>query len=259
LGFSPTVRRRILAAMSARHRPRPTAVRRLGVAAMTLAAVMALSGCVVVKNVISSQAGVIGDVQVTATVCASGTPSICPEAANNPGGGGTDRDVQLLVGYRVSAGAGPPASLRFDGDPGSGPLLTPDAGYTAELERLAPAPAGEQWFGYASTLVAHRPAVSPASGVLSARFGLPDDPADGMFAGPFRYRVVVGGRVIDATHPITAPIACGNDVDGPNTAGSDGQTVCIDSPSSPVAATSQTLTTRDLSLVSGPAPGPVPG
>jgi hypothetical protein len=69
---------------------------------------------------------------------------------------------------------------------------------------------------------------------------------------------VVGGRVIDATHPITAPIACGNDVDGPNTAGSDGQTVCIDSPSSPVAATSQTLTTRDLSLVSGPAPGPVP-
>ncbi len=243
--------------MNLRLRPPSVVVRRLGAVALAAAAAAVLSGCVVVKNVTSAQAGVIGDVQITATVCASGTPTICPEPANNPAGGGADRDVQLLIGYRVSAGATAPASLRFDGDPGSGPLLTPHAGYTAELQRLVPAPAGEQWFGYASTLLAHRPGVSPASGVVSAGFALPEDPA-GLFAGPFRYRVVVGGRLIDATHPITAPVACGDDVDGPSSAGSDGQTVCIDSPSVPIAVTSQTLTTRDLALVSGDAPAPVP-
>jgi hypothetical protein len=221
----------------------------LGAAAIALT----LSGCVIVKNVGSGQLSTIGNVQITATVCVSGSTA-CPESGNTTvNAGNNNQNVQLLIAYRVSSGATPPATLRFTGDPGTGPLFSPDATYTAELQRLAPAPAGTQWFGYSSTLFNWLFASSPQTGDITAQFGLPKDPAGGPSVGPFSQRVVVGTRAIDAMHPISAPIACGNSLTDFNSTGSDGQTICIDSPAPATFATSSLQSTRDLVVRPGAA------
>lgn len=118
----------------------------------------------VVKDVSSSQINSIGSVQISATVCVSGTAGTCPEQGNTTvNAGNNNQNVQLFVAYRVTTGTTPPASLRFTGDGGGGPLFTPNASYTAELERLAPAGAGLQWFGYTSTLFNYVAGSSPTT------------------------------------------------------------------------------------------------
>jgi hypothetical protein len=220
-----------------------------------IVAVITLSGCVVVKNVTASQVDSIGNVRIVATVCVSNTPGTCPEVGNTTvHAGNNNQNVQLFVAYRVTAGATGPATLRFDGDPGTGPLFSPNASYTSELQRLAPAPAGQQWIGYTSTLFNYIAGASPTSGVITAEFALPKDPATGLFTGPFNHRIVVGTRAIDAMHPITAPVACGNAIDSFNSTGSDGQTLCIDSPSPATFATSVSQATRDLVARAGTPP-----
>lgn len=212
-----------------------------------IVAVVALSGCVVVKNVSASQIDSIGNVRIVATVCVSNTAGTCPEVGNTTvHAGNNNQNVQLFVAYRVTAGATGPATLRFDGDPGTGPVFSQNASYASELQRLSPAPAGQQWIGYTSTLFNYVAGVSPTTGVITAEFATPKDPATGLFTGPFNHRIVVGTRAIDATHPITAPVACGNAIDAFNSTGSDGQTLCIDSPSPATFATSQSQSTRDL-------------
>jgi hypothetical protein len=220
---------------------------------------LTLSGCVIVKNVSSSQLETIGNVQITSTICVSGSTA-CPESGNTTvNAGNNNQSVQLFLAYRMTPGVTPPATLRFDGDPGTGPLFTPNASYTAELQRLAPAPAGTQWFGYTSTLFNWLFASSPQSGTVTARFGLPPAPPGGPFVGPLNLRVVVGTRAIDATHPIDVPVACGNSATDFNSTGSDGQTICIDSPAPAVFATSDTRSTRDLAVRAGSAVVAAPG
>jgi hypothetical protein len=77
--------------------------------------------------------------------------------------------------------------------------------------------------------------------------------------GPLAFRVVVGTRAIDATHPIDLPVACGNSATDFNSTGSDGQTICIDSPTPAVFATSSTQSTRDLVVRPGGAVAAAPG
>jgi hypothetical protein len=235
-------------------------VRRL--AAVVGAAVIALtlSGCVLVKNVSSSQLNTIGNVQIAATICVSGTTN-CTTPASNSGvdAGNNNQNVQLFVAYRVSAGATPPATLRFFDDDGIGPLFTPNASYTAELNRLAPPPAGTQWFGYTSTLLNWLFASSPQSAAIITSFGLPPAASGTPFTGPLQYQVVAGTRAIDATHPITAPVACGNSATNFNSTGSDGQTVCIDSPVPASIGSSISQATRDIAVRPGGGVAAAPG
>lgn len=177
----------------------------------------------------------------------SQTVGTCPEVGSTTVHAGNDnQNVQFFIAYRVTAGATAPPTLRFDGDPGTGPLFTPNASYTSELQRLSPAPAGQQWIGYTSTLFDYIAGASPTTGVIAAEFGTPMDPTTGLFTGPFSYRVVVGTRAIDGTHPITAPVACGDNIASFNSTGSDRQTLCIDSPLPAIFATSESRSTRDL-------------
>jgi hypothetical protein len=232
--------------------------RRLGLLAAALVAVFLTSGCLVLKNVTPSQVSTIGDVQITGTICVSGGTT-CPESGNTTVNAGNNQQVvQLLVAYRVPVGTTAPAELRFAGDTGTGPLFTRDASYASELTRLAAPPAGEQWVGYGSTVFTYTPGTTPQSGTLSARF-TPPRTAGVPYAGPFNFRMVAGTRAIDATHPITTDVACGDSVSGFNSNGSDGQTVCIDSPAPDVFPTDNAISTRDLAVAPGAPSAAPPG
>src|SRR3954471_23403384 len=100
---------------------------------------------------------------------------------------------QLLVGFRVPAGADGPngffsdaQDLHFDRNPG----------YEKELQARFPAPADQHWVGYVSTVrtFASGPSADSPTGI-HPEFTLPAGAAP--FAGPFRWRWVVGFRKVD--------------------------------------------------------------
>ena len=243
-------------------RPRPgesLILRRLALAIAAVIAVFALAGCVTLQNVTPTQVGSIGDVQITGTLCVSGSTP-CPGNANTTVNAGNNaQNVQLFVAYRVPVGVIAPSSLRFTGDIGNGPVFTPNASYTAELQRLAPVGAGQQWLGYTSSLFVYTPGGSPTTGSITATFRIPKG-ADGLQAfSTFSFRMAAGTRAIDAMHPITAAVACGNNVTDFNSTGSDGQTVCIDSPSPATLPSNNTLNTHDALVRAGTPPTTPPG
>ena len=226
-------------------RARPRAVAAL-VALVVIA--FAFSGCVNIKNVNGIQQDTIGGVNIGAVVCASGSTD-CPGNGNSSAAvsDNTDLPMQLMVGYRVSAGAVAPATLRFFDDDGLGPLFTRDAAYTAELQRLAPAPAGEEWFGYLSSQFTFNGVSSPKSVPILTRFGLPSN--NGLpFTSPFRLQVVVGFRLITADSPASAPVACGTSLTTANNL-----TVCVDSPVAANIGSSVSAPTRDMGVKAGAA------
>ena len=101
--------------------------------------------------------------------------------------------------------------------------FTPSASYTSELQRLAPAPPGQQWFGYISSQFTSTPAATAAT--ITTRFGLPAS-ADGTpFSSVYAYLVVVGAREADAQNDPNRPVSCGTSLFAIN----DGS-ICIDSP-----------------------------
>jgi hypothetical protein len=230
--------------------------RRLARAAAALAALAAaaavLSGCVVIKAVTAEQTGVIGPARVTVALCPSRTAG-CPDQGNSKAGA-ENGSVQLLLGYRIPAGATAPARV------GSGDgLLTfaasPD--YAAELQRLAPAPAGERWVGYLSGVLAYAKAAAAQSTAVPADFGLPAD-AD-PYPGPLPYRPVVGVRGVTGQSPATRPVRCYTSLTAAHADGADTAVICVDSPAAAALAPDLSLATRDLAVIPGDPATAAPG
>lgn len=230
--------------------------------------VAALSGCVVfVKGTtVATQENVIGGMRLSAQIC--GSPSPVPPAhpgcddadveggdaagKNNVPTGNEPETYQLLAGYRVPVGSEGPAEFATSGA-GAVTLRRSDS-YTSELQRLAPAPAGSHWVGYISdpfeydgdanqTVEGNRLTLAPV-------FSLPPGPDGGPYQGPFRYRIVVGGRRPNDAAEAAEPVACEPALDVAN----NGETTCVDAPPPDVVGTDLQAPTRDLGFVVGSEP-----
>src|SRR5262249_32563680 len=140
-----------------------------------------------------------GAVSASSTACAQGSApcGINVGAVNFPAATSL---IEGMQAYRVPVSAiAPPGFASDDG------LIhfTQDAGYSAELERLAPGPAGTKWVGYLSDLqnYVQPPAPVQSYTTSSVNFQLAQGADGSPFPGPFNYLEVVGGRIVDATHP----------------------------------------------------------
>jgi hypothetical protein len=208
-----------------------------------LACLAVLPGCVGVAEERTRQLEEIGDVELTTVVCAStvdpGAP--CPTGnSGQPAGAGA---FQLLMGVRTLERVAPPET--FVAADGSATLsLSPT--FTAELQRLAPAPPGERWVGYISPPFEYDPATSPASADFVGRFALARGGDGSPFQGPFRYRSVVGYR--DAGPDVARPVECGESL----TVGT-GDTLCQDWPSEEERGQAIEVPTKDVGLLAGAA------
>lgn len=223
-----------------------------------------MSGCdVFMTTPTAVQNGIIGSVHVSFQVCASQTagsppPGSCPRDGNS-GDDATTDTAQVFIGFRVPAGTAAPASFSSSatGPSDTGPQLTfmPSSSYTGELERLTPAPAGEEWLGYVSQALSYNKSSGEQNFTASADLGLPPGPGGAAYTGPFTYRVVVGGRAFTAASPdLREPIDCGASAYSGNDVydGSAGYgVICIDDPSQATATTDATLPTRDAAVVAG--------
>ena len=239
---------------------------------MTLAALSALvfSGCVVFDPAsppTAAQQGTIGAVRVTVTACASHSSSPPPGSCSSQGNSGSNAPapglVQLFLAFRVPVGSSPPPSFTSTrtGPSNTGPQLnfTPNASYTRELQRLAPAPAREQWFGFVSQPVSYGGSSGEQNFTASADFGLPIQANGSPFTGPFTYQAVVGGRRLSgatATDPVECPGAFPGAGETPS--GGDAWVCADDQFPSPIGSHSS-VTTRDLGVEPGAPLRALPG
>jgi hypothetical protein len=178
------------------------------------------SGCAVVSGFgLIGQVGVIGDVEAPFTICASGSTN-CPNGLSGLVAG--TGSGQLLVGLRAKADVAFPATLTS-----VSPAVTFTASptYTAELQRLSPAPAGSHWAGYISPTLNYTAGSGPQTVspriVLSLRRGADGSP----FKGPVQVEILVGSRLVTPSAPDTRPVTCGGSLSGGN---EDSTTICHD-------------------------------
>jgi hypothetical protein len=128
---------------------------------------------------------------------------------------GLSDDGQLLVGFRVPIGSdGPPTFATDEGDL----TLEKSPTYTQQLQVKFPAPAGEHWVGYISTVRTFQTGAAADSPTgIHPEFTLPA-PADGApFTGSYHWRWVVGFRNIAKANARNG-VSC------------DAATFCVDSP-----------------------------
>lgn len=220
-------------------------LRPLGAGAAAVAT-LALTGCG--PGILSQsyqQNDEIGNAQVNQTLCAtinsSKTPATCASGTNY-----SNQEysyTQYLLGYQVRDDVTAPASIASSNDavvdasttppptlPAGAKGVTSTAAldetvdytqsptYTAELQKLYPAPAGQHWVGYLSnvqtpiddllsislgigltpvpivTATGHRP---PDQWDVNPQFTL-QQPAGGPFTGPFAHASTVGYRTVNA-------------------------------------------------------------
>jgi hypothetical protein len=211
---------------------------------------VALGGCVSLKSNDASQT-TPGKVTLTAVICASNYKhAAAPDWTDcQPGNVGKilfaddsgedatqDGFGQMLIGFRVPIGAtGPPSFTSKDG----AVAFTTSPSYTAELQRVFPASADQQWIGYISTVREYNHTIEAnRRGELAVDFKLPTAPGGAPFA-TFRWREVVGFR---QGGNADAPVVCGNDA---------ASRYCVDSP--PHAAVSDDLKTdvSDFGVLAG--------
>jgi hypothetical protein len=225
----------------------------LGVVA--LATVLVLSGCAVIVFESSNQLDVIGKARINTGVCLGGFFA-CPDS--NTGNSEPTGDMQFLVGYRIPTKSEAPATWTGTSEGGETITFSRSDSYTSELQRLSPAPDGQQWVGYVSSVHHHVGASSLNSDKETfsflTDFGLVQGSDGSPYEGPFQYRTVVGRRTVDPAgtpaQPADRPVKCGdtltskNSVDGP----AEGGTICADSPSSKTIATNRSQPTRDLGV-----------
>jgi len=219
--------------------------RRLLLALGAVAAAVVLAGCVNIPQFTGSQPSPAGGVQIITQLCRGGS-SGCTGDGNSDFNTLPDNDspAQLLLAYRVSAGSTPPATLRFFDDDGQGPELVPSPSYTAELQRLAPAPAGQQWFGYIAPPFTY-PASVPALPIVT-RFGLPAT-ADGSPVSTYAYQVVVGWRETGNGIDANRPVSCGSSLFALVE-----RVICIDSPNPSDSTSWKTLSgLTDIGVAGG--------
>jgi hypothetical protein len=222
-------------------------IRLVAAAAAAVVGVAALaSGCAIVSGFGSTgQVDVIGDIEGTVNVCASGSA--------NCGNGysgllAVDGSGQLLVGIRAREDVELPASLPRVGSPPLTFAASPT--YTAELQRLSPAAAGTRWAGYISPTLTY----STTSGPQSISFKIVEAlrrGADGSpFKGPSSTDIVVGARLVTPTAPEGRPVTCGTSL---TTVNQQDTTICQDGFGGFGGGT------RDLGVLTPAAQAAVPG
>ena len=201
-----------------------------------LAAGVLLSGCLAIKLLSLSQAGVGSPVTFQLTLCANdtGAPPNHPgcDIDTNSGDNATNGPVQLLLAVRVSAGATAPDTIEATApEPGKPLSFTRSPSYEADLTKLLPPPAGEVWIGWVSNTYDYSKGAdgAPARETdLEVSLGLPPGPGGAPFAGPFQFRWVVGGRrVVDPDLPASRPVDCG---ELPYGGDAPATSVCVDHP-----------------------------
>jgi hypothetical protein len=221
-----------------------------------------LSGCVVITNESATQTEVIGPVELTTEACYSddyatffgGVPipsGPCPNG--NSGLPVYAVSFAALIGYRVPDATVAPATIQGTG--ADALTFAPDPTYTAELQRLLPAPGGQRWVGYRSDVIALG---GPGGGfTAAARFGLAPAADGGPFQGPFTYRTVVGFTSTTGGEPVD----CGTSATAANPGGSPAtpQDICVDSPDAAALPTNSPVATRDLGIVAGTPVGAAVG
>ncbi|MGH2943696.1 MAG: hypothetical protein ACRDLN_13080 [Solirubrobacteraceae bacterium] len=144
-------------------------------------------------------------------------------------------DGQLLVGFRVPLGAEGPESFPSKDASAS---FTRSESYTSELGRFFPPPADQRWIGYISTVKHYDPASASRSLGFDAEFTLPVAAGGAPFAGPFRWRTVVGFRQGDPA----APVTCNDNVSG---------NPCFDSPTPDAVPTDVPNAVSDFGVLGG--------
>jgi hypothetical protein len=222
-------------------------IRLVAVAVAAVVGVAALaSGCAIVSGFgPTGQVDVIGDVEGTVNVCASGSTNC---ANGNSDLTAIDGSGQLLVGIRAEDDVDLPASLPRVGSPPLTFAASPT--YTAELQRLAPAGAGTRWAGYISPVLAY----STGSGPQSISFKIVEAlrrGADGSpVKGPINTFLVVGARLVTPTAPEGRPVTCGSSL---TTVNQQDTTICQDGSGGFGGGT------RDLGVLAAAAQTAVPG
>jgi hypothetical protein len=210
-----------------------------------------LPGCLVIKSQVATQLNQIGNVRITTTFC-----MFKSGRATCPNGGISGQDAgnitgQGLVGYRIPSAAGAPGAILSTD---TTIAMTRSDSYTAELQRVSPAPPGQKWVGYVSQVTS---LPSETEKTLAPEFTLGRGADGSPFQSPFLYRVVVGARQVAADAPSTRPVVCGPTVSDPtvlnSSSPSPSYTMCFNSPSAAEIATNLTRTTRDLGIVAPPA------
>jgi PASTA domain len=236
--------------------------KRLARMAALLAGTVSLGGCVVFQSPpTATQQGIIGPVQVSLTLCA--TPGGSPPAGACPGpgnAGGGEHPVsepsQLFIGFRVPNGTGVPRLFTTSSGPDL--VFTVNSEYAEELQRLDPAPSGEEWIGYTSQYFSYNNASGEQNLTASVTFGLPTNANGSPYAGPFTWQAVVGGRQFNAgsTPDPTEPIDCGNSLT--TGWGLEGQTsttdltvICVDDPPPATFNSDNSLTIRNAGISPG--------
>jgi hypothetical protein len=173
---------------------------------------IALSGCVGISATSTGQAGSMGPLQLTISACANGAPGC--SASSNTGSlyeavGALSAEVQVLLAVRLPEGSTPPENL-LAGLGGGGLLsFSRNPGYEAELQALEPAPAGERWWGWISSVGTYSQAGKQSFTVTIAA-SLPRPADGGPLESPMHWRPVVGGRAVEAVAlPAGRPVKCG--------------------------------------------------
>jgi hypothetical protein len=226
---------------------------RLAAVAALVGLVPLLSSCVALNSIaIGPQVDVVGDMQVTIRGCASGSAA-CPNGLSGapalPGTG------QVLLGIRVQDNVSLPSSFTSTGPEALAFSASPS--YAAELERLAPAPAGSHWLGFISAVVDYSntsgPQSFPAKFLYKLRRGADGSP----FSGQFTTSLFIGGRMVTAAAPASRPVVCGPTLtalyDEDPSPATDVLGICEDSS---VAATT---VTHDLGVLGAPSASASPG
>jgi hypothetical protein len=215
---------------------------------MLMLIVIGLTGCLSIKSQGLSQLRVPGLVTLGGVVCGSdynrttyadcdgdgadGTgPANVAERDNrahsgcdadgsqtdaNAGCPGLAGDGQLMVGFRVPIGSDGPPTFSTDA---RDLTLEKSPTYTQRLQESFPAPAGEHWVGYVSTVRTFQtgPAADSPTGI-HPEFSLPASADGAPFTGSYHWRWVVGFRKV-AKEQAGSPVSCGGF-----------GTFCVDSP-----------------------------
>lgn len=211
---------------------------------ISLALAVALPGCVSIAEESARQLDEVGDVELTTVICAAQARNAptCPAGENSEISSGTD--YQVLMGYRIPAQAVPPETVSATELPLT---LSRNMSYSAELQRLAPAPAGQQWVGYVSPSMPYSPVQSEQSATMVARIMLVRDATGAPFPTPFHYRTIVGHR--QSRDDPNRPVDCGEALHHSN----DDGTTCLSFPAADQLASDVKVPTRDLGVLGGAA------
>ncbi len=227
--------------------PTPPVLRRTAAGAAAALALLALPGCLSIKTEAASQRAP-GVVTLGGVVCASDYdgsvhklchPAVVAEQDE------TRADAiaglgQVLVGFRVPDGLGAPERFAVRG---RAVTFERRAEYAAALRARFPAPAGQHWEGYISSPKDYAPAAGPHTLAIEPEFTLPAGPGGAPFAGPLRWRMVVGFRQLEDADDADAPADC---------EATTGATACVDSPPAAALPVDLVSPVSDLRVLAAP-------